>query len=544
MSLHLKTWQRCAPHAIKPSRRRTHNLSLVSSQFAAVLLILCAPAFGQTFTTLHTFTGLDGSTPVGQLIQGQDGFLYGTTSDGGAYGAGTIYKMAPDGSGFTTLYSLHQRSYSGLSQGSDGALYGTTLFGGGAGFNGSVYKARPDGASIVDLYFFPLVNNSFGPDGNNPISAPVVGGDGYVYGVAPQGGTIFNPPFGGGVVYKLATDGSTFQVLHAFTGGDGAQPFGALILGNDGLLYGTTAGGGVNGAGAVSRIGRDGAAFQTLYDFGNEANLPFAGLMQGSDGLMYGTTINGNPDLGGTLFKLGTDGTGFSVLAGFDYRPDLFFFLGGQQVPHSTVVEGQDGNLYGSSLTGGTNGTLYRVARDGSGLTTLYSFSPLSPPSTTPNSSNTNSDGAYPLATMIASDGNLYGTTSYGGANGQGTIFKYSIFTYSWSNYLQPINTDGSSIFKLGRTVPVKFQFTGASAGISNVVARLYIAKVSNNVIGTYLEASSTSAADSGNQFRYDAAGGQYIFNLGTNGLTTGTYELKVDLGDGDQNRTALISLK
>ena len=78
----------------------------------------------------------------------------------------------------------------------------------------------------------------------------------------------------------------------------------------------------------------------------------------------------------------------------------------------------------------------------------------------------------------------------------------------------------------------MKFQLTGASAGITNAIARLYIAKVSNNVIGTYMEASSTSAADSGNQFRYDANSGQYVFNWGTKGLATGTYQLQINLGD------------
>ncbi len=115
--------------------------------------------------------------------------------------------------------------------------------------------------------------------------------------------------------------------------------------------------------------------------------------------------------------------------------------------------------------------------------------------------------------------------------------------TYSWSGLLQPVNSDGSSIFKLGSTVPVKFKLTNGSAGITNATAKVYYAKVSNGVAGSELEGTSIAAADSGNTFRYDATNDQYIFNLGTKGLSEGTYQLRIDLGDGVL-RTVNISLK
>jgi hypothetical protein len=115
--------------------------------------------------------------------------------------------------------------------------------------------------------------------------------------------------------------------------------------------------------------------------------------------------------------------------------------------------------------------------------------------------------------------------------------------TYAWSGVLQPVNADGSSIFKANSTVPVKFQLTGASAGIANLEAKLYIAKVSNNIVGTEEEATSNAAADSGNVFRYDAASRQYVFNSGTRSLEVGTYQLRIDLGDGTTN-TVTVSLR
>ena len=98
--------------------------------------------------------------------------------------------------------------------------------------------------------------------------------------------------------------------------------------------------------------------------------------------------------------------------------------------------------------------------------------------------------------------------------------------------FLDPINANGSSIFKKGSTVPVKFKLQGTSAGIKNLVAHLSVAKVSNGIEGTSVEAVSTSAADNGNVFRADSSGNQYIFNLSTKPLTTGTWSLRVDLGD------------
>ncbi|HYS80057.1 MAG TPA: PxKF domain-containing protein, partial [Anaeromyxobacteraceae bacterium] len=113
----------------------------------------------------------------------------------------------------------------------------------------------------------------------------------------------------------------------------------------------------------------------------------------------------------------------------------------------------------------------------------------------------------------------------------------------SWSNLLPPINLDGSSVFKSGSTVPVKFRLAGASSGLSNVKAFLLAGFVTNAIVGSELEVASTSAADAGNQFRYDGDG-QYIFNLSTKALgRTGTWQLRIDLGDG-VTHTVLVSLK
>src|SRR5215211_3974715 len=123
------------------------------------------------------------------------------------------------------------------------------------------------------------------------------------------------------------------------------------------------------------------------------------------------------------------------------------------------------------------------------------------------------------------------------------STFKVNV-TVSASDFLQPINTDDSSIFKQGSTVPVKFQLTGASAGIQNAVANLRISKVNNNILGDEVEAITTTPASTGSLFRYDATSDQYIYNWGTKSYSAGTYQLRIDLGDGVGTRTVLISLK
>ena len=114
---------------------------------------------------------------------------------------------------------------------------------------------------------------------------------------------------------------------------------------------------------------------------------------------------------------------------------------------------------------------------------------------------------------------------------------------WPWTGVLPPVNADGTSVFKLNSTVPVKFALADAAAGVGTLAARIYLAKVSSGVLGSELEPVSTSAADAGNLFRYDPSGDQYIFNLGTKSLSQGTWQVRIDLGDGSTH-VVMLSLK
>lgn len=136
----------------------------------------------------------------------------------------------------------------------------------------------------------------------------------------------------------------------------------------------------------------------------------------------------------------------------------------------------------------------------------------------------------------------VVGTATDGAGNTAQCAFNV-VVNYQWSGALQPINADGSSVFKAGSTVAVKFQLTGASAGITTASARLTYAKVSNSVPGPVNEADASGNATTGNLFQYDPTSGQYRFNWSTRGLTAGSYRLTIDLGDGVV-RTVNVALR
>jgi len=230
---------------------------------------------------------------------------------------------------------------------------------------------------------------------------------------------------------------------------DGANPYGSLLQASDGSFYGTAVSGGFAGTGTIYRVAPSGA-FTTLYSFSaldSAANnydgiAPVAGLIQASDGNFYGIAAAGGANGKGTIFQLTPTG-GFTTLHSFSALNNGVNADGA--FPYARLLQASDGNLYGTTLSGGIEGagTIYQITPSGA-FTTLYSFSALN--------NGTNADGAYPYAGLIqANDGNLYGTTARGGIGGTGTIFQIefgAIFftTYSFSATSSAItNYDGDN---------------------------------------------------------------------------------------------------
>jgi uncharacterized repeat protein (TIGR03803 family) len=308
---------------------------------------------------------------------------------------------------FTTLYNFNGGAgYApeSLIQGTDGQLYGTADFGGCSSlFCGTAFKITPSG-TLTLLYVFCTANGCTDGDVPGPL---IEASDGNFYGGTQSGGS--NNPYAG-IIFKLTSAGA-LTTLYSFSGPDGSGPEGVMVQATDGSLYGTTVGGGsssnCNGnCGTVFRITLAGA-LTSLHSFDlSDGATPF-GLIQGTDGNLYGTTITGGTSSAcsggcGTVFKITTAG----ILT------SLHSFIGADgENPDVHLVQAANGSFYGSTSGGGAlgNGTIYKIASSGT-LTTLHTFSGV--------------DGAHPSSLLQAASGNFFGTTGTGGSNGGGTIFE------------------------------------------------------------------------------------------------------------------------
>jgi uncharacterized repeat protein (TIGR03803 family) len=363
------------------------------------------------YSVLYSFQGgADGSNPLASLIGGRDGNGYGTTSGGGNRNDGTVYKITPSGQE-TVLYSFQGGADGStptgqLIQDSEGNLYGTTSEGGSTS-NGTVYKITPSGQETV-LHSFQGGTT----DGNAPLASLIQDSEGNLYGTTCQGGSTNN-----GTVFKITPSGQE-TVLYSFQdGSDGSFPVSSLIQDGEGNLYGTTFLGGSTDNGTVFKITPSGQE-TVLYSFqdGSDGNNPSSGLILGRDGNAYGITHTGGNKNDGTVYKITASGQE-TVLYSFQGGTDGSAPLGG-------LVLGSDGNFYGTTLYGGSGassscdkvgcGAVFKITPSGQ-ETVLYSF-------------QGGTDGGHPASSLIQdSEGNLYGTTSEGGSNNAGTVFRLTV---------------------------------------------------------------------------------------------------------------------
>ena len=315
---------------------------------------------GLNFTLLHSFS--EAYFPYSRLVETADGSLWGTASSGPG-NAGTIFKLNKDGSGFALVHLFSSapsdgaQPMAGLTLGPGGVLYGTTISGGASNL-GTVFAIDPASSNYTVRYSFMGPTN--GPDGSAPGASLCLGTDGALSGTTQTGGS--NDL---GTVFKLNGDATGYTVLHHFTGaaGDGRLPLSGLVQSSDGMLYGTTYYGGANDLGTVYTLSTNGLNYSVLFSFtgADQGYEPYGGVVQGTDGRLYGTTRYGGSKDGGTVFALNTAGNGFTVL-------HSFLGTGGDgSQPFADLLRASDGALYGSTYwggdyaTNGVNGTLFRM---------------------------------------------------------------------------------------------------------------------------------------------------------------------------------------
>jgi len=403
-------------------------------------------------TVLYSFGGgADGAWPDGGVIRDSAGNLYGTTLGGGSADLGTVYKV--DTSGHESV--LHSfaggtdgvEPQFGVTRDSAGNLYGATLFGGNDQSAGIVYKLDATGHETV-LYTF-----TGGLDGLWPSDGVILDSAGNLYGTTSNGGSgesgvVYKVDTGGhetvlynfavgaggfsggsatlvfdsagnlygttqfgdvantGVVYELDAAGQA-TVLYSFPGdAGGADPSATLAADSAGNLYGTAYSGGPANVGVVYKLDPKGNE-TVLHNFagGNDGSGPYAGVTRDTAGNIYGTTVYGGPANAGVVYKLDPAGN----------ETVLYNFTGGADGanPYAGVILDSEGNLYGTTYSGGpaSAGVVYELDPAGH-ETVLYSFTG-------------GDDGAHPYAGVIRdSGGNLYGTAADGGQSGAGVVYK------------------------------------------------------------------------------------------------------------------------
>ena len=341
-------------------------------------LAIAAPTVASAqvpYQVIHTLEGLDGENAQSGLVKGADGHLYGTATGGGAEGVGTIYRIRANGT-FRVIHTFR--------------------------------VSAPQ-------------------NGMNPVSL-IRGRDKHLYGTTEYGGVISNGegPIGDGMIYRLNWNGSTYSgitVLHEFdcSKGEGGSPWGSMVEGPDGALYGVTAPGywpdpNCTDPTTVYKINKDGTGFKVLagFDYLVTGAWQFGPLAFGSDGSIFGTlSVSGNPAYEyGSIFKISPDETPIVTFPKIFSEANEGEWPDGAY-PTSGLVRGMDGAFYGTTAEGGTGnvGTIFRIDESGN-FTSLYSFDPAS--IHTPNSS-----------LVVGGDGTLYGAAHYGGLNNDGGSYIF-----------------------------------------------------------------------------------------------------------------------
>jgi uncharacterized repeat protein (TIGR03803 family) len=407
-------------------------------QYIALLFLLAAiwfgvrPAAAETDTILHSFgdgsVANDGTGPLAGLIEASDGNFYGTTEYGGSALDGAIYRVTPAGV-VTIIHSFNDGTVANdglypeaaLIEGSDGNFYGTTSAGGVG--DGTLFRMSASG-QVTILHSFR--DGSTEDDGSFPVGALIQASNGNFYGTTVSGGSTEesggNGGLGFGTAFEMSPSG-TVTILHSFGDGsvpnDGSQPLCALIQAADGNLYGTTELGGSANAGAVFRLSLTGSV-KILHSFadGSVRN-------DGADPF-DGLTEANNGDFYGTTVNGGSAGQGtvFKMTSAGSITILHSFFDGSVKSdgtdPVAELIQATDGNFYGTTFYGGANGP---VANSG----TVFEMTPSGSVTilhsfgdgTVPN------DGVEPHGALVqASDGNFYSTTDDGGSSGDGTVFK------------------------------------------------------------------------------------------------------------------------
>jgi uncharacterized repeat protein (TIGR03803 family) len=344
-----------------------------------------------TITTLATFHSTNGAYPIGSLIEDGAGNLFGIATEGGAAGAGTVFKVAAGSGAITTIATFNGTNGSepsGLVEDSSGDFFGTAEAG-GASFDGTVFEVASGSGGITTLATFNGANGT-GPSGL------IRDGSGNIFGTSVGG--VMN------AVFEVAAGSSTITNLAAFNSPGGGRPVAGVIEDGSGNLFGTASNGCTTGDGGLFELSAGSGAITTLAASNGPAGDLVTGLVEDSSGNLFGTTLGGGASGYGSVFKVAAGSHTITTLASFNY-------INGS-APTGSLIEDASGDLFGTTSSGGANGdgTVFEVTSGSGAITVIASF----------NGTN----GSDPTGVFMDSSGNLFGATDSGGSSQFGTVFE------------------------------------------------------------------------------------------------------------------------
>jgi len=351
---------------------------------------------------LKDFDGTNGGSPQGSLVITADGKFYGMAA-GGSNNFGVIFYFDPGTATYTKVKEFDNRSLNGIMRASNGKLYGMTNNGGTSGA-GVIFSFDPTTNTYSKLKDFDYTNGGY------PYSSLVQASDGKLYGMTTNGGTS-----GYGVIFSFDPATSTYNKLKDFDGTNGGNSFGSLVKGVDSKLYGMTYSGGANSAGVIFSFDPTTNIYTKLKDFdGTNGSSPNGSLVQATDGKFYGVTNYGGTSGNGVIFSFDPATITYNKLKDFDYTNG--------SSPNGSLVQPEDGKLYGMTSYGGT-----------SGKGVIFSFDP------TTNTYGKLKDfdgtnGGSPFGSLVKGvDTKLYGMTYFGGSNNLGVLFSFDPATNAYT---------------------------------------------------------------------------------------------------------------
>jgi hypothetical protein len=411
-----------------------------------------------SLNTLVSFTGADGASPAGALIADARGDLFGATFEGGPDGDGTVFEIARTKSGYasapTTLVAFDKADgmfpTGALVTDALGDLFGMTGLGGTHG-EGTVFEIVKTQGGYASA---PTILVSFtGADGGLPDDGLIVDAAGDLFGTTSEGGVK-----GVGTVFEIARTRNGYAhaptTLASFKGADGEQPAGALFADAAGDLLGTTISGGADDDGTVFEIAKTKSGYasapKTLVSFtGADGLQPNGSLIADAAGNLFGTTSYGGTDNRGTVFEIARTKSGYASTP-----TTLVSFTGADgEAPLTALIIDASGNLFGTTFNGGrrvNGGTVFEIAKTNGG----YASAPIT------LANFTGANGKEPQAALMAdASGNLFGSASTGGADGDGTVFEIIN-----SGYMPPASPPAPAAFAQAMASHAANRFAGATA--------------------------------------------------------------------------------